>query len=78
MNSIKPKHYAQDLPDRDRWPNARRALVLADQERLDRDLARPVTAEEIRQATEWVLRPLTQFDDEPTQPGLGRPWERPL
>jgi hypothetical protein len=36
MNSIKTKHYAQDLPDARRWPNARRALVLWRQEHMDR------------------------------------------
>lgn len=45
-----------DLPDRDRWPAARRALVLAEQERLDRELE---------------LAPLVEAQCEPTLPGVG-------
>lgn len=33
---------ADALPDRRRWPNARRAIVLARQEQLDRELDRSV------------------------------------
>jgi hypothetical protein len=39
--------YSQTLPDRARWPNTRRALVLWTQEHLDRELAKMPTR------TEW-------------------------
>lgn len=35
-----PRPYSATLPDRERWPNTRRALVLWTQEHLDRELER--------------------------------------
>lgn len=53
--------YDQSLPDRARWPNTRKALVLWTQEHLDRELAK-------MPRPEWFDRALAAHITERRQP----------